>query len=1052
MDVVYFFYGLSFFALGLTIAVQPKGGSRLDLARFIGLLSAFGFAHGSLEFLDMWGAIRGGAVVSGEFRAALMVGSFVLLFAFGRRLAAAALVDVPAVARWFGPWLHLLPLGGLALCLALPLSLVDALNLAGRYCYAVPGAWLTGTGFLLYCRLKIRPAIPDEEFPRLHGACVTAALAFLAYGVFGGVILQSLPVFPASVLNQEAFLAVTGVPVQVFRALCAVLVAGAVYYLLRVFELEGRGRLEGALVDAEQALAEINRLTHHSSLLLESLGEGVYGVDMAGRITFINPAAEAMLGYREEELLGQPMHEVTHHTRSDGTAFPAAECSSRQVLLDGITRHISDEVFWRKDGTSFPVEYRTAAMRDGGRIVGAVVVFQDITERLRLTEEVARKETMLQQIFETSSVGIGVVDNSGRLTVANRKMGQMFRCPVEELVGSDYAALVHPDERGIAADKLFSLIDSAIDGVDLERKYLRRDGTFFWGRLTGNRLCDAQGNRLGLLGVIDDVTLRKEAEMALRDREAYNRVLFAESRVPVVVIDPFTAHYLDCNEAAVKIYGCGSREELMGMGPQSMSPLVQYDGTPSREAALAKMAECRAKGSVFFQWRQRRPNGEEWDAEVHLMSFRHGDRQLMQFTLHDITERLRVERELAQYRLNLEAKVAERTAELSAAKEAAEAASRAKSEFVANMSHEIRTPLNGILGMAHIGHRETAGQPKIQGAFAKILASGKLLLGILNDILDFSKIEAGMLRLETTTVDINQTVGNVLDLVREPAGAKGLDLRYRKAPDLPTRCCCDPLRLGQVLLNLLSNAVKFTESGSVTLESDWDGQWLIFRVRDTGIGMAPAQLARVFAPFEQADGSTTRKYGGTGLGLTITQRIVQVMGGDIQGESTPGQGSCFVIRLPYVPVEDPDQGLTNQPAGLEPVVAGHGPRLAGRRILVVEDTEINQIVLAENLIDEGAVVTIAGNGQEAVDRVRQAGPGAFDMVLMDIQMPVMNGHEATRQIHALVPELPVIGQTAHAFVEEKEACLASGMVAHIAKPIDPETLIALMLAHLPPAR
>ena len=1045
MDVVYFFYGLSFVALGFTISVQPKAGSRLDLAHFIGYLAAFGFVHGSLEFVDLWRLIRGPGWVPDWVQVGLMIASFALLFAFGRRLVVAALVEEPAIARWFGPGLHVLPIIGLGACLLLPLSPLQALTLGGRYFYAIPGAWLTGAGFILYCQRQIRPLIPPTEFPFLQVACLVAGTSFFVYGLVGGLLLPALPVFPADRLNQDSFQAAFGIPVQVVRALCAFLVAGAVYYILRIFDMESRFRLEKALVKSEAALAEVNRLTRYGDLLLESVAEGVYGIDVEGRTTFVNPAAEAMLGFTEAEVLGRSMHDLTHHTRGDGSVFPAEACPTRHVLEDGQTRHVTDELFWRRDGTSFPVEYRTAALVDGGRRVGAVVVFQDITERCRLMDEVASSGRLLKQIFDTSSVGITLVDKTGRLTVVNRRMAQMFGATVEELVGSEYVDLIHPEEREVARTNMLALLQSQIGDVDVERHYWRRDGTSFWGRLTGNRLYDNQGQQLGLLGIIDDITQRKEAEMALRDREAYNRVLFAESRTPIVVMDAREHFYIDCNEAAVQIYGLPSRDAVLGISPLDVSAPTQYDGRPSAQVAAERIAECAEKGSVFFRWRHQNPDDRIWDAEVHLMSFNHGGRALMQFTLQDITQRLQVARELEQYQHNLENMVAERTAELSAAKEAAEAASRAKSEFVANMSHEIRTPLNGILGMAQLGYRDSVERPRSRDAFAKILGSGKLLLGILNDILDFSKIEAGMLRVETTVVDLDQVLTNVLDLVRDRALAKGLELSFHKAPELPKTCCSDPLRIGQMLLNLLTNAIKFTESGGVTLSAGVEDQWLVFRVGDSGIGMDPEQLDRVFNPFEQADGSTTRKYGGTGLGLTITHRIIQLMGGSIAADSTPGQGSSFTIRLPYLPVA---QASTQSPSC--PVIPSADPaagqRLAGLRILVAEDNEINQIILAENLAEDGAAVTVVANGREAVDRVRQQ-PGAFDVVLMDIQMPVMNGHEATRHIRQIAPDLPVIGQTAHAFAEEKEACLASGMVAHIAKPIDPDNLVGLILQH-----
>lgn len=410
----------------------------------------------------------------------------------------------------------------------------------------------------------------------------------------------------------------------------------------------------------------------------------------------------------------------------------------------------------------------------------------------------------------------------------------------------------------------------------------------------------------------------------------------------------------------------------------------------------------------------------------------------------DISETKAMEAEIAHYRDHLEQLVAERTHDLEIARADAEHLAHAKSEFLAKMSHEIRTPLHGVLGMAHIGQRASSEGSKAREAFIKINQSGQLLLGILNDILDFSKIEAGMLKVELTVVRLADLLDETIELMRERATAKGLKFEENRDGSLPVTCRTDSLRLRQILLNLLSNSIKFTTDGSVRLDSSLDGNQLLFRVTDTGIGITEEQRTKIFNPFEQGDNTMTRRFGGTGLGLAITEHIVQLMGGSIRLESTPGQGSCFEVRLPYLPtgiVEAPSIDLAKLPTG------DGQKRLAGLRILVAEDVEINQEIMQEILTDMGASPTLVANGKEAVDAVRSLGSGAFDIVLMDIQMPIMNGHQATREIRAIAPDLPVIGQTAHALAEERAACLASGMVAHISKPIDPDKLVALILQH-----
>ena len=414
-----------------------------------------------------------------------------------------------------------------------------------------------------------------------------------------------------------------------------------------------------------------------------------------------------------------------------------------------------------------------------------------------------------------------------------------------------------------------------------------------------------------------------------------------------------------------------------------------------------------------------------------------------------IAEHTRKDAEIARYRDHLEQLVEERTADLELARADALRLAMAKSEFLAKMSHEIRTPLHGVLGMTHIALRATDEASKAHDALVKIQHSGKLLLGIINDILDFSKMETGMLKIEDVPVDLRVILDESVEMLQERAIGKGLDFHLALADNLPAECRSDALRLRQILLNLLSNAVKFTSSGSVSLEADLDDDHLRFRITDTGIGISPEQLTSIFNPFEQGDNSTTRRFGGSGLGLAITDHLVRLMGGTISVDSTPDIGSCFTVRLPYRAVL-----VATEANAKAAQVNADAPRLlAGLRILVAEDVDINRFIMSEILAEVGAEASFAEDGQQAVDAVRKNGAQAYDVVLMDIQMPVMNGLDATRAICQLAPDLPIIGQTAHALAEERAASLAAGMVDHITKPIDPDTLFAMILKHVrrPPA-
>ena len=380
--------------------------------------------------------------------------------------------------------------------------------------------------------------------------------------------------------------------------------------------------------------------------------------------------------------------------------------------------------------------------------------------------------------------------------------------------------------------------------------------------------------------------------------------------------------------------------------------------------------------------------------------------------------------------------------EREAARAAAEELARAKSDFLANMSHEIRTPLNGVLGMARIGHRDSAQGSGAHVAFGRILESSEHLLNVINDILDFSKIEAGKMPLETRPFRLDGVVSESMDWIAETARAKGLALASELPEALSGWVLGDPLRLRQILLNLLSNAVKFTPSGQVALSATRTGDQVSIRIADTGIGMTSDQVSRLFTAFEQADGSTTRRFGGTGLGLVISRRLARLMGGDIGVESQPAQGSSFTVTLP----------LPEAPPGSEPEPKPEpqkGPerRLAGLRVLAAEDVEVNRLVLEDMLRHEGAAVVLVENGQEAVEQLTASGASAFDVVLMDVQMPVMDGYLATERIREQAPALPVIGLTAHTMAEERARCLAAGMVDHVSKPVDLRVLVDAILKH-----
>ncbi|MBM3391971.1 MAG: response regulator [Betaproteobacteria bacterium] len=484
------------------------------------------------------------------------------------------------------------------------------------------------------------------------------------------------------------------------------------------------------------------------------------------------------------------------------------------------------------------------------------------------------------------------------------------------------------------------------------------------------------------------------------------------------------------NHAYVKAAGLGYRD-IIGRPYYEVFPLC--DG-PLVSCCRAMQTEEEEEITL--------PDGSVYRSRVRTLRDPAGRFLSVLHVMEDITERKAAEAEVRKLNDELEEKVAERTAQLAEARDRAETATQAKSAFLANMSHEIRTPLNAVLGFAQVGLRESKGRQSF-ATFSRILDSGQLLLGIINDILDFSKIEAGKLKVEQAGIDLGPLLRHAADLARGRAEEKGLEFRVEPDPELPARCTGDGLRITQVLANLLSNAIKFTPQGQVILAATCEGDQLVLRVVDTGIGMSPEQVDRLFQPFEQGDSSTTRKFGGTGLGLTISRRLVELMGGTIQVESRPGEGSRFEVRLPLL---NPEGRIgTRLLRDVDHKSDSMGRRLESLSLLVAEDNEVNRLVLEAMLKTEGCRLTQVENGRLAVEAVERAGAQGFDLVLMDIQMPVMDGYEATRRIHALAPGLPVIGLTAHAMAEERIRCLAAGMVAHVVKPVELDVLVAAIL-------
>ena len=666
-----------------------------------------------------------------------------------------------------------------------------------------------------------------------------------------------------------------------------------------------------------------------------------------------------------------------------------------------------------------------------------------LAERVKeRTAELQKSEIRHRTLFESTADAVLLLHRDAIID-CNPAALRLFGSSRREDLLSRHPSTLSPDTQlnGEASHALANrLIQQALENGSHSFEWIHRrldTGKDFVTEVLISRM-EIDGETY-LQATLRDITERRQSEMQLRKLS-----LAVEQSPNSIVITNTNAEIEYVNTALLQISGY-SREELIGQNPK----ILQSGQTPP-ETYRQLWSALTAGHNWTGEFINRRKNGEIYVETSIFSPIRQADGQITHYLAikEDITDKKRNAEELDRHRFHLEELVRLRTSELAEAKEIAESATRAKSAFLANMSHEIRTPLNAITGLTHLMKRDGVTE-KQATRLDKIGHAGQHLLGIINDILDLSKIEAGKLTLEHAPVTMAAIAANVISMLQDRAQAKGLELRL-ETEALPHHLLGDPTRLSQALLNYAGNAVKFTEHGSVTLKikkmhEDADSVLVRFEVADTGPGIDPETQAKLFSAFEQADSSTTRQHGGTGLGLAITRHLAELMGGESGLHSTPGQGSTFWFTA-RLAKGGSSAGIVAQMHELSAEIALKKNH-AGSRILLVEDDLINREVALELLADVQLDVDCAEDGEQAV---LLAGKNRYALILMDMQMPKMDGLEATRALRAR-PELqatPILAMTANAFVEDKVRCFDAGMNDFIAKPIDPEALFETLLMWL----